>query len=128
MTVSAAVVNHNNIADFRLRQFAVNGKLVVVFAERTGHVAQVVGGCVFLPQNRDVVVSSVKRRSHQICHASIKTDVIFICRFFVKDFGNQIAERSCHHSSALHDDFRLFQSFLNNQFVVKFLNAGSDAV
>ena len=48
-SMGAGIVDHQQIAHINLRQHPVNGKLVVVLAERTDHIILVIARFVSLP-------------------------------------------------------------------------------
>ncbi len=80
----AGVVDDDAVADVDFRQFTVDGEFVVVFAERAGDVVDVVTEGVFLADDGDVVVSTIECGAHEVRHAGVESDVVFVCFFLVQ--------------------------------------------
>ena len=62
--VSACIVDNHNVADVDFGELAVNGKFVVVFAERACNIVNMVFGQVVFALNCHVVVRAVQGGAH----------------------------------------------------------------
>ena len=85
----AGIVDIDVIADLDLGQVAVDGELVVVFAQAAGHIIGVVVQGVFLAQHSDVVVRAVHRRAHQVGRAGVQTRIFLVGVLLVDALGHQ---------------------------------------
>ena len=95
----ASIVDIENIAHINFRQHTVDCKLIVIFAQTACYVIFMVAGCVFLPQNSNMVIGAVHSRTHQICRAGIQSDVFLIGMLFMDGSCNQCAVGSQHKAS-----------------------------
>ena len=86
--MSAGVVDGDDVADLDLRQASLDGKFVVVFAQTAGDVVDVIQERVLLAQHRDVVVSAIHGRAHQVGGAGVQTHVFPVDVLFVNDGGD----------------------------------------
>ena len=84
-------MDEEQVALIDLRKHAVDCKLIVVFAEGTCHIVLVVAGLVLFSHNRDMMVSAVHSRTHQVYRACVNTDVLLV--------GMLLVDRSCHESA-----------------------------
>ncbi len=83
MSMSAGVVDHDKIANRRVRNLAVDRKLVIVFAKRSGDIVHFLRA-TFLSGNGDVMVGAIHAWTHEIRHTRVETDVVLVGRFFVE--------------------------------------------
>ena len=66
---------------------AVNGKLVVIFAQTAGHVVGMIAQRVFLAEHGDMVVCAVHRRTHEVRRAGVQTGILLIGMLLVDGTG-----------------------------------------
>ena len=64
MAVRAGVVNDEQVARFDLRQFAINGELVVIFTQRPDDIDRCLRRSVFLAEHRNMVIRTVHAGPH----------------------------------------------------------------
>ena len=96
MAMRASIVDDDQIANVDMRQGPVNGKLVVVFAQRADDVVDMVVGLVFLAGNGDVMIRAIHRRAHQVGGAGVQPDILLINMLFMDGGGHQTAVRAGH--------------------------------
>ena len=89
MAVSTSIVDDDAVTNVNLWQLAVNGKLIVVLAERTSNVIYMVAESLFLASNGDVVICTIHSWAHEVGHAGIKADVILVGFLFMEHSGNK---------------------------------------
>ena len=92
------------VAHLDVRQTAIDGEFIVVFAQAAHHIVHVVAGRVFLSQHGDVVIRAVHGRAHQVAGACVHADIFLIRVFFVAGGRHQRAVRSEHKAPQLGED------------------------
>ena len=122
----AGIVDINVIADVNLRQIAVNGKLVVIFAQTAGHVVGMIAQRVFLAEHGDMVVCAVHRRTHEVCRAGVQTGILLIGMLLVDALGNQSAVRAKDKAAHLGIDGNIVHASRNKNLVVCLMHAFTD--
>ena len=103
----AGIVDGDDIAQFDLRQRAGDGEFIIVFAQRTHHIIDVIGGGVLPAQHRDVVVGAVHRGTHEIYRARVEPDVFAVDVLFMNRRGDQKPVRAGDVSAQLRCDVRM---------------------
>ncbi len=93
--VRARVVNVEHIADVYRRNGAVNSEFIAVFAQAARDIADEIAGGIFFAEHGDVVVCAVNRRAHEVCRASVQTNIFFVDVFFMNRRGDECAVRTC---------------------------------
>ena len=62
----SGVMDHQDVADLRMRELPVNGEFVIVFAECADHIDGLHGRSFFPAGNGDVMVCPVHCRADQV--------------------------------------------------------------
>ena len=114
------------VALLQCRQLTVNGKLVVVLAERAGHIVGFLAGRVLLAQDGDVMVCPVHRRTHQVDGAGIHTGIVLVGLLEVDHLGHQRAVGCQHEAAQLCEDPDLVQSVGLQDLVIYLVHALAD--
>ena len=122
----AGVVDEEVVALLELRKRTVDGELVVVLAERAGHVIGVVTWRVLLPEDGDVVVSAVHRRAHEVDRTGIDTGILLIGMLEVNDLRDQCAVWCQHEAAHLGEDADVAEAVRHEHFIKYAMNALAD--
>ena len=77
---------------------------------------------VFLAHNSNMMISTIKGRTHEISHAGIKTNVIFVGVLFMDSCGNQIAVRPGNCTAGFKADGTLAKSCWYHDFIIELMN------
>ena len=117
----AGVVDEEEVSDFHFRKHAVDREFIVVFAQGTCYVIFVVARLIFFSHHRDVVVSAVHCRPHQIDRAGITADVLFVDVFLMDGAGNESAVRSHHETAHFRVNCNIAHAGRNENFIVHFM-------
>lgn len=99
--VSTCVMDYKIIAHVDLRKLAVDRELIVVLTQGTGHIIGVVARCIFLAKDRDVMVSTIHSRTHQVYRTGIHADVLLVDMFLVDCLCNKVSIRGKHETAKL---------------------------
>ena len=124
--VRTRVVDDNAVADVDLRQLAVDGKLIVVLAERARDVVDVVARFVLLARDRDVMVSAVHGRAHEVGHAGVEADVVLVGLLLVDSRRDEPASRARDGAAALRHHGDIAETFRHHHLVVELVDALAD--
>ena len=116
------------ISHLNLRKLAVNGELVVVLAEGSGHIINLVVWCVLFSKNGNLMVSAIHGRAHQIYRAGVHTNVFLIGMFLVDGLGYKSTVRSHNEASHLGIDGNISKSCRNQNLFVSRTNALTDGI
>ena len=119
-------MDEEQVALIDLRKHAVDCKLIVVFAEGTCHIVLVVAGLVLFSHNRDMMVSAVHSRTHQVYRACVHTDILFVSVLLMDRSCDKRTVRSQHETSKLSEDRNIAHSCRNENFLVNFSYALTD--
>ena len=124
--VGTSIMDVKDIPDVDLGQHPVNGKLVVILAQPAHHVVLVVAGLVLLAQHSDVVVSAVHGGAHQVCGASVQTNVLLINVLFVDDGGHQCTVGAGGKAAHLAEDGHIAHTGRHKDLLKLFAHALAD--
>ena len=124
--VRTGIVNHQEIPDVNCRKIAVDGELVVVFAERTGYVINNSLAVFVLAHDRYVVISAVHSGAHKVAGAGVYAYVMLIGFLSVNRLGNEMSIRRKHISSKLGEDSYIVHAGGNKDSFVLSADALSD--
>ena len=123
----AGVMNHQQVTDLDFRQGAVDGELVVIFAQTADDVIDVVMRQAFLPADGDVVVRAVHRRAHEVRGAGIHADVVLVGVLLVNHArdkpahvaGHPAAEFGFQRDAAVREDFLVYlaDAFADGEYI-----------
>ena len=122
----ACIVDKEQVALIDLRKHAVDCKLIVVLAEGTCHIVLVVAGLVLFSHNRDMVVSAIHSRTHQVYRAGVNTDVLLVSVLLMDRSCHESAVRSQHEAAKLCEDRHVAHSCRNKNFLVNLSYALTD--
>ena len=86
--MGSGVVDEQEISHLDLWQHPVHRKLIVVLAEGAGHIILMVAGGVLLSHDRNMVVSAVHGRAHQVHRTGVHADIFLIGMLFVDGPGH----------------------------------------
>ena len=98
------VVNDQQVAQVDLREGAVDGELVVVLAQPSGHVVDVVAGRVLLTHDGDVVIRAVHGGAHKVGGAGVYPHILLVGMLEVRRLGHQAAVGGQHEPAQLGED------------------------
>jgi len=121
-------MDYKVIASFNLRKHSVDGKFIIVLAERTCYIIFMITWCILFSKNCDVMVSSIHSRTHQVYCTRIYTDVIFICLLLVNCLCNQCSVRSHHITAKLCKDCNISHTCRNKYFFVYLAYTFTDCI
>ena len=124
--VRAGVMDDDEVADVDFRQHTVDGEFVVVLAERARDVVFVVAGRRFLAGDRDVVVGAVHRGAHEIRHAGVEADVVFVGLFLVDGRRDEPAGGAGDGAAALGEDRDVAETGGDHELIVELVDALAD--
>ena len=126
MAVGAGVVDDEDVTDVDFRQFAVNGKFVVVLAEGAGHIVDVVAEVLFLAEDGDVMVCPVHGGTHEVCHAGIEADVVLVGLLLVEHGSDKPAGGAGHGAATFHGDGHVREAVGAENGIVCLMDAIAD--
>ena len=126
MAVRAGVVDRQKVARFEAGEGTVDRELVVVFAERAGHVVELVARRVFLAEHRDVMVGAVERGAHEVGHAGVEPRVFLVGVLHVQDARDEPSARTGDRAPAFHAEPRRRDAVLHEDVVHLAPDAGRD--
>ena len=119
-------MDEEQVALIDLRKHAVDCKLIVVLAEGACHIVLVITRLVLLAHHRDVVVSAIHCRTHQVYRAGIHTDVLFVSVLLMDRSCDKRTVRSQHETAKLSEDRHIAHSCRNKNFLVNLSYALTD--
>ena len=119
-------MDHKIIAHIDLRQITVNSEFITVLTETSGHIIYMIARRILLTKDRNMMISTVNGRTHQVCCTRIYTDVFLIDMLLMDCLRNETAIRSEHESSHLGIDSNIAHSSRNKYFIICFMNALTD--
>ena len=99
--MGARIVDKQKISLFDFRKHAVNGKLIVVLAQGTYHIVHAGTGLILPAHDRDVMVSAVHGRPHQVHGAGVHAHILLISVLLMNGLCHQGAVRPHHETSQL---------------------------
>ena len=117
----AGVVDEEEVSDFHFRKHAVDRKFIVVLAQGACYVIFVIARLIFFSHHRDVVVSAVHCRSHQVDRACITADILFVNVFLMDCARNESAVRSHHETAHFRVNCNIAHAGRNENFIVHFM-------
>ena len=126
--VRPRIVDDEDIADVDLRQSAVNGKFVVVLAERSRHIIDMIGGFVLLAEDSDVMIGTIDRGAHEVRHAGVEPDVLLVRVLFVEHGGDEPARIARDAACALRTDTDVAEPGGAHDLIVELFDARADGV
>ena len=127
VAVRTGIVDDHQVAHVDCGQVTLHGEFVVILAERTNHVVNVIQRLVFFADHGDVVVRAIEGGTHQVGHAGVEADVIAVDVFAVDGVRYQIAV-GCHDDAAIfREDVEWRKPRRNNDFFVLLADARADA-
>ena len=104
MAVGTGIVNGHDVTNLDGRQAALHGELVVILAQTAGDIIDMIQNGSFLAQNRDVMVSAIHGRAHQVSGAGIQTHILPVDVLLVQYRGDQVAVGSQHKPAQFGED------------------------
>ena len=122
----ACIVDEEQVALIDLRKHTVDRKLIVVLAEGTCDIVLMVAGLVLFSHNRDMVISAVHSRAHQVYRAGVDADVLLIGMLLMDRSCHESTVRGQHEASKLCEDRHVTHSCRNKNFLVNLSYALTD--
>ena len=116
------------ISLLNLRQHPVYGKLVIVLAQRTCHIIHMVAGRILFSKHRDMVISPVHCRPHQVHRTGIHADILLMDMLLMDRLCHKGSERPHHKPSHLGIDRHISHSRGNQNLLIGFLHTFSDHI
>ncbi len=83
-------------------------------------------GRALFSQHRDVVVRAVHARPHQIGHAGVDADVLFVSALVVYRLGDEVAIRSGDTAAVFHENLQRMQLGRHDDFPIRLLDPAAD--
>ena len=111
--VDVQVVSHLN-----LREPAVDREFVIILAQGSGHIVNLVSGRILLAEHGDMVVSAVHGRAHQVRRAGVHADVLLVDVLLVDRLRDQAAVRSHHEPSHFGENAHVSHSMRHQDLIV----------
>ncbi len=126
VTVGPCIMNHYNIALLHFGQHAVDGKLVVVLAQRPGYIIGMVARHRILSHHGDMVIGTIQGGTHKIRHRCIKADIVLVLFRYMQDFADKVPIWTGDHPSTLEDNLKWIQACRNNHALIELMHIIAD--
>ena len=120
------VMDHEQVTHVDLRQLSVNRKFIIVLAQRTGHIINVITRRILLAHYGNMVICAVHCRAHQVDRTCIDTDILLMRMLFIDRSRHEAAIRSEHISSELGIQRNIAHAFRNQHFLIYLAHALCD--
>ena len=101
MAVCPGVMDHEDISFFYFGKRAVHSELVIVLAQRTGDIIDMIRFFIFLSGNGYMMIGTVQGGAHEICHRGIEADIILVLVRDMTHCAHKPAVRTCDAPPAL---------------------------
>ena len=125
-SVGTGVMDKEKVAAVDLGKLPVNGKLVVVLAQRADNVVGVIADGVLLAENRDVVIGTVHGGTHEVGCAGVNADVFLVNMFGVDGTCYECAVGSEHKASHLSIDCDIAHAGRHQETLIFFTDTLAD--
>ena len=120
------VMDHEQVTHVDLRQLSVDRKFIIVLAQRTRHIINVITRRILLAHYSNMVICAVHRRAHQVDRTCIDTDILLMRMLFIDRSRHETAIRSEHISSELGIQRNIAHAFRNQHFLIYLVHALCD--
>ena len=120
------IMDHQIVSHIDLRKFPVNGKLIIILAQGTGHIVYVILRCIFLSEHRDMMVCPVHSGTHEICRTCIDSDIFLVDMLLMDRLCHQMAIRRQHKPAGFGENADISHARRNQYFLIYLTDTFTD--
>ena len=90
------IMDHQQIPFVNPRHHTVNGKLIIIFTQRSYYIIFVITFPILFPHHRNVMICAIHCRAHQVYGTGVHTNIFFISMLLMNRLCHKAAIRSHH--------------------------------
>src|SRR6056297_2134206 len=106
MAMGTGIVDRQDISFFDAGKLALYRKLIVVFAQRTNNIVELISRFAFFTDNVDMMIGVIHTRTHEGRHAGVNTNIVAIDVFMINRPSQQTTMGAGHKATTFHVHFR----------------------